>query len=351
MDSLTQIVLGASVAAVAVPARHRRAALLAGGVLGTVPDLDSLVIGMFTSDPISLMILHRGVSHSLLVLPWVAVAIWALFLKFGNGRVRDAPKHWFWAIQLALVTHPVLDAMTVYGTQLWWPLPVRPTMWSNIFIIDPLYTIWLLLGVLLAVLGGARRWAGTVLGFGLLLSSLYLVWTFAAKWLVEREADRAFAAAGLVDTPRFSVPTPFNTLLWRVVVMTPEGYADAEYSLVARSPMTLRMHRSDVDALAQVEDFEAVRRLRWFNHGFMRADVVDEALVLSDIRMGMSGDYSFRFEVARRDEGGAWQALPPRQLKTAFVPEGGIGQATRALWHRVIHGPDAEVSGSTLGWR
>ena len=44
---------------------------------------------------------------------------------------------------LALITH-LLDAFTVHGTQLWWPLPVRPTMWSTVFIIDPLYTytVW-----------------------------------------------------------------------------------------------------------------------------------------------------------------------------------------------------------------
>ena len=70
---------------------------------------------------------HRSLTHSLLVLPLVAWAIWAFFRKRG-GRVAQAPRAWFWAILLALVTHPLLDAFTVYGTQLWWPLPVSPTM-------------------------------------------------------------------------------------------------------------------------------------------------------------------------------------------------------------------------------
>ena len=48
--------------------------------------------------------------------------VWWLFKRFGNGRVAQSPLRWFWAMQLALVTHPLLDAMTVYGTQLWWPL-------------------------------------------------------------------------------------------------------------------------------------------------------------------------------------------------------------------------------------
>ena len=77
------------------------------------------------------------------MLPLLGWAIWALFRRSG-GRVAESPLRWFWAIQLALVTHPLLDAFTVYGTQLWWPLPMRPVMWSSVFIIDPLYTIWLL---------------------------------------------------------------------------------------------------------------------------------------------------------------------------------------------------------------
>src|SRR5690606_41002175 len=126
MDSITQILLGASVAAAAVPAGHRRAALAAGAALGTLPDLDSLPLLLLTDDPVALMTLHRGASHSLLVLPFVGWAIWWFFRRRG-GRVAEAPRRWFWAIQLALVTHPLLDALTVYGTQLLWPLTVRPT--------------------------------------------------------------------------------------------------------------------------------------------------------------------------------------------------------------------------------
>src|SRR5690606_31517849 len=127
MDSLTQIVLGASVAAAVAPAKHRRAALLAGAALGTLPDLDSLPISLLTDDPVALMTLHRGASHSLLVLPLVGWLLWAMFRSRG-GRVAEAPGRWFWAIQLALITHPLLDAFTVYGTQLLWPLAAKPVM-------------------------------------------------------------------------------------------------------------------------------------------------------------------------------------------------------------------------------
>ena len=98
MDSLSQIVLGGAVAAAVVPASHRRAALAAGAVLGTLPDLDSLPISLLTQDPVALMTWHRSVTHSLLVLPLVAWAIWAFFRRRG-GRVAQAPRAWFWAIR------------------------------------------------------------------------------------------------------------------------------------------------------------------------------------------------------------------------------------------------------------
>src|SRR5690606_24159749 len=143
MDSLTQILLGGPVAAAVAPPEHRRAALLAGAGLGRLPDLDSLPIWLLTDDPVALMTLHRGASHSRLVLPRVGALLWWLCQRRG-GRVAQAPGRWFWAIQLALVTQPLLDAFTVYGTQLLWPLSTPPVMWSSLFIIDPLYTVWLL---------------------------------------------------------------------------------------------------------------------------------------------------------------------------------------------------------------
>jgi len=344
MDSITQILLGGAVAAAIVPARHRRAALLAGGALGTLPDLDSLPLALLTDDPVALMTLHRGVSHSLFVLPLVAALIWWLFRRFGNGRVAEAPARWFWAIQLALITHPLLDAFTVYGTQLWWPLTPHPTMGSSVFIIDPMYTLWLLLAWVVAWIRPQRAIAQRALVAGLALSSAYLGWSLLAKHLVEREADRALAAMGLAGAPRFTTPMPFNTLLWRVVAMTPSGYVDGERSLVAdRGPMTFHGHPSNVQALAEARaaGIPAVRRLDWFNRGFMRAQMQGDTLVLSDLRMGLEPDYNFRFEVAQRRDG-RWQAIAPVQQEwsMAGADDGGMRPLMAAMWHRIWHSSD-----------
>lgn len=334
MDSLSQIVLGSTVAALAVPTPHRRAALLAGAVLGTLPDLDSFPLAWSGVDAVTLMTWHRGPSHSLFVL---ALGGWLLWLALRRWwrPVREAPRRWLLAIQLVLITHTLLDAFTIYGTQLWWPLPVRPAMGGSMFIIDPLYTLPLLLGCLVATVTPRSRAAGRWLAAGLMLSTAYLGWSLAAQVRVNRLAGRELAKVGLDDAPRFATPAPFNTLLWRVVVMTPDGYLEGWHSLVAdQKPIAFKPHTSDTPALAAVADLPAVRRLMWFNHGFMKAEVRDDRLVLSDLRMGSEPNYAFAFVVAEQTTDGEWRALRPEP-----VPRPAASSRIEGVWTRLWNEP------------
>lgn len=345
MDSLTQIVLGAAVAGAIAPPRHRRAALLAGAALGTLPDLDVIPVNLLLDDPIDRMTWHRGPSHSLWVLPVLAALIWAFFKRQG-GRVAESPVRWWWAILLALVTHPLLDAFTVYGTQLWWPLRPSPAMWSSIFIIDPLYTVWLLVACIAAWFLRWRPAAQTLLVAGLAVSSGYLAWSMLAKSMVDRDASRVLAAAGLADAPRFSVPTPFNTFLWRVVAMTPTGYVEGERSIFdGDSPIRFRRYESDKAAERAAAQMPSAARMAWFNSGFQRARVIDNALVLTDLRMGSEPDYFFNYAVAQRDAMGQWQALQPSErfsLPGAKPRTAQLGRVWDRIWQLPgIDGPTA----------
>ncbi|MEM7586742.1 MAG: metal-dependent hydrolase, partial [Acidobacteriota bacterium] len=216
MDSLTQAVLGATVAGACAPRGHRRKALLAGAALGTLPDMDVVIRH---GDAVKDFTFHRGFTHSLFVLPPLSVLLWAVLRK-GWSPVREAPMRWLAAISLALITHPLIDAHTAYGTQLFWPLPSPPVMWSTLFIIDPLYTLPLLIAVVVAAIWPAARRTRHALLIGLVLSTSYLAWSWVGKIQVERHARAELATLGLADAPIFSVPTPLNTLVWRVVALT-----------------------------------------------------------------------------------------------------------------------------------
>jgi len=76
MDSISRIALGASIGEATLGQRLGRKAMLIGGMLGTLPDLDVLVR---YSDAVASYTYHRSWSHSLLLLSLVSPLIaWLL---------------------------------------------------------------------------------------------------------------------------------------------------------------------------------------------------------------------------------------------------------------------------------
>jgi inner membrane protein len=152
MDSLSQIVLGASIQGSILGKYQGRKAYLYGAMLGTLPDLDVFID---YGDPISNMTYHRGFSHSLFVL--TALGLIGAWLISRYHQWCDLPLPYSFgrlalAITLVLTTHPILDSFTVYGTQLLWPLheslSLTPISIASMFIIDPLYTLPLLIAMI-----------------------------------------------------------------------------------------------------------------------------------------------------------------------------------------------------------
>jgi inner membrane protein len=342
MDSITHLFFGGVIAAAIAPKQHRRAALLAGMALNTLPDLDILPLAFFDS-PVVRMTWHRSATHSWLVLPVVSWAIWRWFRRRG-GRVEQAPLRWWWAIFACLMAHPLLDGFTVYGTQLLWPLPMRPIMWSSLFIIDPWFTLPWLVAFSVAWYARETPLAQRALVAGIVLGTAYLGGSLVAKAMVGRDAGRALAAIGLADAPRFSVPQPFGLGRWRVVAMTPRGFVEGQRRLADAGPMRFDAYPSDVAALHAVRGFPSVRRLAWFNHGFMQAQARGDELVLADLRMGAAPDYAFRFAVAER-AGSGWRPILPID-----VDRRQSAKALKQLWQRLRgEAPDpgeAQASGS-----
>ena len=214
-------------------------------------------------------------------------------------------------------------------------------MLASIFIIDPIYTVPLLAACLAAWWLRARRSATWCLSVGIALGLIYLGWSLAAKAIVERDMRTALTSKGLQGSAHFSVPMPFTTLLWRVVVLTPNGFLEGERSLVAdRTPMIFRSYASDHATLQKVSEFPSVQRLNWFTHGFLKAEQHDGRLVLSDLRMGAEPDYVFRYVVAEIDEKGNWRPIPVERLHWAFADR----SASRKIWRRIWNKPDPETS-------
>jgi len=308
MDSVSQAALGATVGVVVmgrtIPVWQ---AALTGAVVGTLPDLDVFID---QGDEIRNMVWHRAHTHALF---WQALASPAIALVLATlTRTREHLPRWFLMVLLGLFTHSLLDAMTVYGTRIWLPFSDEPVGVGSLFIIDPLYTLPLLLGLLLALLirtGARRRWALA----GLLASTLYAGWSAAAQHYVTTRVMAATEARGLNPDQVLVVPTPFNTLLWRIVLVDRDSYHEGFFSLLdpfvaPTRPIGFSRHDRGSEHEDGTAAFADANLVRAFSKGFYALSDDGRYAYITDLRMGQHPYFSFSFAFAEH------QSLPLREI-------------------------------------
>lgn len=299
MDSLTQLTLGAAVGEAAAGRQVGRRAMLWGAVCGTFPDLDTFIP---LGDAVSDFTYHRGASHSLLVLAALTPLFVWLILRL-HPRTRDRRARWAVLVYLAFATHVLLDSFTVYGTQIFWPVWTTPMTWSTIFIIDPLYTLPLLVGVIAALVAGRKRsWGHGANTAGLVLSTAYLAWTLGVKLHVENVAHRSLQEQQITVTDVLTTPAPFNSVLWRILAVNDERYYEGFHSLLDDTTTVRFTSRPRNLELIQREPLRGswpVQRLQWFTNNFYAVERAGDDVAITDLRMGVEPDYVFSFKVGR----------------------------------------------------
>ena len=318
MDIVTQIALGAAVGEATLGRKVGWRVPIWGGLCGLLRDLD--ILWPF-ADPVSAFTWHRGYTHALAVLVVATpVVAWAA-VQF-HPATRPFRRGWLLLAFLALVTHPLLDCFTVYGTQIFLPFSDRPVGWSTIFIIDPAFSVPVILGVLAALVLSRERGLGHRLNHaGLALGVAWLALTLVIKVHVDRVAGDSLPAG---VTGYFTTPSPFNAVLWRVVAMTADGrYLEGYCSLLDPEPRVSFVSRADGhERLEPLRSEAAVARLMWFSRGFFSGrELGSGEIVLSDLRMGFDDRLVFSFVVGRR-EGEAIEPAPVRQRPGPDFPPG-----------------------------
>jgi inner membrane protein len=327
MDSVTQFALGAAVGEAVLGRKAGNKAVLWGGIAATLPDLDVFIS---LGDAVKDFTYHRSASHSLFVLALLTpVMVW-LINKI-HPASRECKGRWMLMIYLVFTTHVLLDSFTAYGTQIFWPVSTTPVSWSTIFIIDPLYTLPLLIGVIAALVMTRETGRGHLLNrFGLIASSMYLAWTVFAKFIVEQHFVDELQAQEISYQKVFTVPAPFNSLLWRAVVIDETGYYEAYYSIFDRDgQIRFRHYLSNNELLSGIEDYWPVQRLQWFSKGFYSVSLRQTDIVISDLRMGVEPDYAFQFKVGELSNPHAKPSLPQR------IPVIRDLSILRPMWQRI----------------
>lgn len=377
MDSLTQIVLGAAVGEVVLGRKIGNKAMLWGAMAGTIPDLD--VYQSFFYDKLTANELHRGFSHSILfsiifapILAWlvkkkekVTLAVLLVFIlgyplistgiiviqsmiavvllvllfivyrsSFKNQHLasrKDWTKLMFWS----LITHPLLDCHTTWGTQLFWPLKAK-LAWNNIFVLDPLYTVPFMVLVIIAMFyarqSATRKW---LVVSGIYISSIYMIWSLGAKWHTYKIFKQNLAEQQIEYTRITTVPTPFNTFLWSGTADSDSFYYSGLYSIFDKEPKIIfNKIPTNHKAISQFENSETISRLKLLSKNwYVIQENADSSLQFNDARFGPmylkenKPQYGFGYKLKKDTE---------KIIVTQPEPEvEQMGEVMSILWHRI----------------
>ncbi len=309
MDSLTQIVLGAAVGEVVMGKKAGNKALIWGAIGGTIPDLDVFFTSFF--DPVQALFVHRGFSHSIFF-PIIAAPLlgWLLAWVYQNSTLNwiDWTKLMFWTI----FTHPLLDIFTNYGTGLFYPLWGERIAFNTIYVVDPLYTIPLLIAFIATLFlkrkNQSRRYINlAALGF----SCLYLVFTIFNKLDIDQRVN-AYIKHNKINSSAFmTVPAPLSNLLWSVIIKVPEGYLVGYLGLFesVEEMKTSFVPRND-HLLDKLTTDEKVIRLKAFSKDYYSIRQQGDHLIFNDLRFStfrgwfdLNAGYIFAFKLDQNNHG------------------------------------------------
>ena len=284
MDPLSQGTVGAAFAQSTANKNNIFKIGIIGFLAGLAPDLDVLIRS--SNDPILFLEYHRQFTHSLFFIPFGSLIV--AFLLFPLVKRSMGFKTVYLASLLGYATHGLLDACTSYGTQLFWPFSNERVTWNNISIIDPLFTIPVLIFVGTAIKTRKRLFSFFAIGWAAFYLSLgFVQYERTLSVAIELAHSRGHNAERLTLKPSFG-----NLILWKSIYQHEEKfYVDAIRTVRSStwcSGENIRMfdyqqHLPDLDEDSQQK--KDIERFRWFSQDYLGFD--EEKNLVTDVRYSM----------------------------------------------------------------
>ena len=284
MDPLSQGTVGAAFAQSTANKNNIFKIGVIGFLAGLAPDLDVLIRS--SDDPILFLEYHRQFTHSLFFIPFGSLIV-ALLIFPLLKRSMDF-KTVYLASLLGYATHGLLDACTSYGTQLFWPFSNERVTWNNISIIDPIFTI-----PVLVLLGTAIKTKKKIFSFFAIgwitfyLSLGFVQYERTLSTAIELAHSRGHNAERMTLKPSFG-----NLILWKSIYQHEEKfYVDAIRTVRSStwcSGENIRLfdyqqHLPDLDEDSQQK--KDIERFRWFSQDYLGFD--EEKNLVTDVRYSM----------------------------------------------------------------
>ena len=286
MDILTQGVLGAALAQSAAKKEHVRLATIIGLVAGVIADADILIRS--ASDPLLSLEFHRHFTHSIFFIPIGAGIAFLLLWPFLRNKLSAAYLYLY--CFMGYLLSGFIDACTSYGTYLLWPLIDARISWHIISIIDPVFTITLIVAIII----GYKKLNSSFSRIGLVLAGGYLLFAFSQMNRAEESIIELAAQRGHTVEKIIVKPTIGNALLWRSVYLS----NDIFYIDAARVGLSKRIYQGDsIKQFKLTETFpeldansllaEDIQRFEIFSDNYV-SQYPGKPMVLGDVRYSMN---------------------------------------------------------------
>ena len=284
MDPLSQGTVGAAFAQSVANKNNIFKIGFIGFLAGLTPDLDVLI--QSSTDPILSLEYHRQFTHSLFFIPFGSLIF--AFLIFPLVKSSLSLKTVYFASLLGYATHGLLDACTSYGTQLFWPFSNERVSWNNISIVDPLFTIPILIFLVIAIKTKKKTFSFFGIGWIIFYLTLgYVQYERALSAAIELATMRGHNAERLTLKPSFG-----NLILWKSIYKHKETfYVDAIRTAQSSTwclgesikAFDYQYHLPDLDKESQQKN--DIERFRWFSQDYLGYD--KEKNILTDVRYSM----------------------------------------------------------------
>lgn len=287
MDILTQSLLGGVLAQSVAKKEEIKLATLIGAIAGLLADADIFIYS--ANDPLLNIELHRHFTHSIFFIPFGAAIAMALLWPFLKNRL-PAKRLYLYSL-LGFSMSGLLDACTSYGTHLLWPFTDERIAFNVISIIDPVFTLCLLITLLYSLRVKRQR----IAHIGLLLATGYMLMGYVQLQRATNVAESLINSRGHQVTKGVVKPTLGNLLLWRSVYVHQDRiYVDAiRVGVFAKNKifegesiekLSIEKHLPDLEQSSVL--YNDIQRFILFSDNFVAINPVQKN-VIGDIRYSM----------------------------------------------------------------
>ncbi len=290
MDSITHVVLGAVMGEALAGKQLGKRAMVLGAIAQSLPDID--FISSFWLPTADDLLAHRGFTHSFLF----AILVTPLLVWLASRSSRSGLSYGTWSIFLGgqVVLHILLDSLNAYGTAWFEPFSHVRYSYHTLFVADPLFTLWLAIATaMLFILHTQSPSRSFWVKFGMMLSSLYLVFAVTSKVLVSRSVSSILSSQQVSHHRYFTTPTPLNSMLWFVVAEDSAGFHTGYRSVFDHGNNLELFHFDRQDSL--LKPFlgrHDVDKLLTFSQGYYTVQQWGDTTVFNDLRFGQMAGWS-----------------------------------------------------------